>query len=154
MNADTRLDWENRFIEATHRFPPGRDIPAAMGNEPDREASTEELAWWIVSQQQAEIDRLRAVMDAAEAFLTQPPEGMNDDEPFNQYVTAGERRMLNKVYQDAVEAVKVTYTPSAEACEKMEKNCEGLRRSQKSKVVFHGPLPKYRAAEAKEKEKQ
>ena len=58
----------------------------------------------LLKRQQAEIVRLRAVMDAADAFVTQPPDDMPDEIPFNQYTTAGDCRALNKAYREAAEA--------------------------------------------------
>jgi len=34
-----------------------------------------------------------------------------------------------------------SYTPSLKARDKMKENCDGCRRSQKSKIPFIGPLP-------------
>lgn len=59
MDHKTRLDWENRFMEATGRIPPGRDVPALKADTPGIRTSSEELAWWIVHQQQAELERLK-----------------------------------------------------------------------------------------------
>lgn len=43
------------------------------------------------------------VMDAADAFLAEPPGDMQDSRPFNQYTTAGDCRRLNKAYHEACE---------------------------------------------------
>ena len=47
---------------------------------------------------EAKIERLQAVMDAADAFLADPPEDMHDRMPFNQQTTAGDCRVLSKAY--------------------------------------------------------
>lgn len=48
-----------------------------------------------------EIERLQAVMDAADAFLAEPPEDMKERHPFNQYTTAGDCRALSEAYRKA-----------------------------------------------------
>lgn len=60
-----------------------------------------DLAWAV-----GEIDRLQAVMDAADAFLAQPPEGMKEWLPFHQSTTAGDCRALCEAYRKASEAAE------------------------------------------------
>lgn len=52
---------------------------------------------------EARVEKLQAVMDAADAFLAKPPSHMQDSRPFSQYTTAGECRQLNKAYREASE---------------------------------------------------
>lgn len=48
------------------------------------------------------LDLLGDVMNAADAFLAEPPEDMQDNAPFNQYTTAGDCRALNGAYARVV----------------------------------------------------
>jgi hypothetical protein len=48
LNVDKFLEWENRFIDATHRFPPGRSMPMEMAASEDQYRATREELWsWI-----------------------------------------------------------------------------------------------------------
>lgn len=48
-----------------------------------------------------DMESLKAVMDAADAFLAEPPADMPDSMPFHQYTTAGDCRALVKAYAEA-----------------------------------------------------
>jgi len=55
---------------------------------------------------EAKVKRFQALMEAAAAFLAEPPKDMLDSEGFNQDTTAGDCRALNKAYREAAEAAR------------------------------------------------
>jgi hypothetical protein len=55
----------------------------------------------VITKAADKIERLQAVKDAAQAFLTEPPIGLNDNVPCQQYTTAGDCRRLLAAFRAA-----------------------------------------------------
>lgn len=64
MKLNELVEWENRFIKATRRFPPGRDIPAVMAFEADELRATSLELWrWIAEQLHSIVAKLPETKD-------------------------------------------------------------------------------------------
>jgi FtsZ-binding cell division protein ZapB len=83
------------------------DLVDAIGGKRGQ-SIPEDVEWAKIraAELRQEVERLRAVMDAADAFLAEPPEDMCAWVPFNQYTTAEDCRKLNEAYREAAKPAK------------------------------------------------
>ena len=67
-------------------------------HELDDDSGTVDAAIDLITNLETERDTLQTIADAADPFRAVPSKPMRDDEPFNQYTTAGDCKTLDAAF--------------------------------------------------------